>query len=63
MKTIILDTNFLIYCAKYKIDFFTEIDRICLFPYKIKILDTTIKELEKVKPKELGLIKKLIITF
>ncbi|HIH25370.1 hypothetical protein J4476_01430 [Candidatus Woesearchaeota archaeon] len=61
MKTIILDTNFLIYCAKYKIDFFTEIDRICLFPYKIKILDTTIKELEKVKPKELGLIKKLII--
>ena len=56
-KQIILDTNFLIYCAKYKIDFFSEIDRICYFQYKLTILDKTIKELEKVKPKELKLIK------
>ena len=60
MKTIILDTNFLIYCAKYKIDLFTEIERICFFTYKIKVLDATIRELEKVKPKELGLIKKYL---
>lgn len=55
-----LDTNFLIYCAKYKIDFFSEIDRICQFPYKIVVLDKTVKELEKVKPKELNLIKKYL---
>ena len=60
MKTIILDTNFLIYCAKYRIDFFSEIDRLCLFHDKITVLDRTIQELEKVKPKELNLIKKYI---
>lgn len=60
MKTIILDTNFLIYCAEYKIDFFSEIERICHFQYKITVLDKTIEELEKVKPKELKLIKKYL---
>ena len=60
MKTIILDTNFLIYCAKYKIDLFSEIDRLCHFPYKVVILDKTIEELNKVKPKELNLIKRYI---
>ncbi len=60
MKTIILDTNLLIYCAKFKIDLFSEIERICTFPYKIAVLDSTIKELEKVKPKELNLIKKYL---
>ena len=49
MKTIILDTNFLIYCAEYKIDFVSEIDRICSFPYKLAVLDNTIDELEKLK--------------
>ncbi|MBS3175378.1 hypothetical protein J4440_05845 [Candidatus Woesearchaeota archaeon] len=60
MKRIILDTNFLIYCASYKIDLFTEIERICDFPYKLYVLDLTIKELEKVKPKNLVLIKRYI---
>ncbi len=60
MKIIILDTNFLIYCAKYKIDFFSEIERICHFQYKLTFLDKTIEELEKVKPKELKLIKKYL---
>ncbi len=60
MKTIVLDTNFLIYCARFKIDLFSEIERVCLFSYKLVILDLTIKELEKVKPKELSLIKKFI---
>ena len=57
---IILDTNFLIYCAKFKIDFFSEIDRICDFNYKIAVLDITLNELERVKPKGLPLIKKYI---
>lgn len=60
MKTIVLDTNFLIYCTKFRIDFFSEIERICTFQYKLAVLDKTIEELEKVKPKELKLIKKYL---
>lgn len=60
MKAIVLDTNFLVYCVKFRIDLFSEIQRICNFKYKICILDSTIKELEKIKPKELSLIKKYI---
>ena len=60
MKTIILDTNFLIYCVKYKIDFFSEIDRICNFNYKLSVLSSTIDELEKLKPSNLNLIKKFV---
>ena len=57
MKKIILDTNFLIYCIQFKIDIVSEIDRVCFFPYKLAIIDKTLNELEKVKPKELNLIK------
>ncbi len=60
MRKIILDTNFLIYCVKFKIDFFTEIERTCSFSYKLAVLDKTLDELEKVKPKELNLVKALI---
>ncbi len=60
MKIIALDTNFLIYCVKFRIDFFSEIKRICNFSYKIVVLDSTLNELEKVKPKELRLIKKFL---
>jgi len=56
-KSIILDTNFLIYCAEYKIDFFTEIERLCDFPYKLYILSRSIEELELLKPKKLNIIK------
>ena len=60
MKTIILDTNFLVYCAKFRIDFFSEIDRICTFPYSLCVLDKTVQELNKLKPKELKLIRKFL---
>ncbi len=56
-KLIILDTNFLIYCVKYKIDFFSEIDRLCDFNYSLAVLDRSIEELEFLKPKGLNLIK------
>lgn len=62
MKTIILDTNFLVYCVKYRIDFFSEIERICDFQFKLCVLDKSIEELERLKPKELNLIKKFIET-
>lgn len=60
MKTIILDTNFLIYCTKFRIDLFSEIGRICNSQHKLAVLDKILEELEKVKPKELKLIKKFI---
>jgi len=51
MKTIILDTDFLINIAKNNIDVFDELKRICNFQYEIKIIDKTLDEL-KGKPKE-----------
>lgn len=60
MKKIVLDTNFLINCVKYHIDPFSELERICNFQYKIYVLEQTIRELDKVKPKELGVIKQFI---
>ncbi len=57
MRTIILDTNFLVYCAHSKIDLFRECERICHFPYSLAVLDVTINELEKIHPRDLKLIK------
>ena len=49
MKKIILDTNFLLIPGALKVDIFAEIERICLFKYKLYILDKTIDELEKLQ--------------
>ena len=46
MFTIVLDTNIILDSIKFKIDLFTELNRICNFPYKIGVLDKTLKELE-----------------
>lgn len=48
MKKIILDTNFLMAVAQFKVDIFSEIKRICDFKYSIFILDKTIDELKKI---------------
>ena len=45
---IILDTNFLLIPAQFKVDIFSEIERICDFPYKIYILEQSIDELNKI---------------
>jgi len=59
MKTIILDTNFLLIPYNYKIDIFSEIERICHFKYQLKIIDKTLDELKKLKGEKftLNLIK------
>jgi|SRR3989344_554400 len=51
MKWVLLDTNFLIYCFDFKIDIREEIS--CLFDnsYEIFVLDSVLKELEKLKKK------------
>lgn len=54
MKKIILDTNFLLIPVQFKIDIFSEIDRICLFSYRLYILDKTIDELNSIIKKQKG---------
>ncbi|MDP2906673.1 MAG: DNA-binding protein [Nanoarchaeota archaeon] len=48
MKRVILDTNFLLAIGQFGIDVFSELERICDFPYKVFVLDKTIGELNKV---------------
>ncbi|MDO8740649.1 MAG: nucleotide-binding protein [Candidatus Woesearchaeota archaeon] len=47
MKAIILDTNFLTIPAEFKVDIFSEIDRICNFNYSLFVLDKSVEELKK----------------
>lgn len=58
MKKIILDTDFLIDCVKYKIDLFSEIRRILDVNYKVYIIDKTLEELGD--KGNFGLIKALL---
>jgi len=46
---LIIDTNFLLIPANFKIDIITEINRISDFNYKLCIIDKTIDELKKIK--------------
>ena len=48
MKTIIADTNFLVECAKHKIDIHTELTRILDISFEVAILDRTMEELDTV---------------
>jgi len=56
MKKIIIDTNFIVSAIRFKIDIFSELQRICDFEYAVCIVDGTIDELEKLaetgKPKD-----------
>lgn len=63
MKKIILDTNFILTCLKYKVDILSELDRIIDFKYKVYIIDRTINELKGKKLEKLAktFIKKLSI--
>ena len=56
MKKIIIDTNFLISMVRFKIDLFSELQRICDFKYTLCMVEGIINELEKLaetgKPKD-----------
>lgn len=54
MKRVILDTNFLMIPYSFKVDIFSEIDRICNFKYQIYIIDRTIDELNNIIKKQTG---------
>ena len=58
MKQVILDTNFLLIPYQFKVDIFSEIDRILETKYKICILDKTIQELNNLVEKIKGKNKK-----
>jgi rRNA-processing protein FCF1 len=47
MKTVVLDTNFLLIPAQFKVDIFVEIERVCRFPYQLKVVEGTLGELQK----------------
>lgn len=53
-KKIILDTNFLLIPAQFKVDIFAEIERICDFSYGLFIVDKTLKELQNIAEKQSG---------
>lgn len=58
MKDIIIDTNFLLIPAQFKVDIFAEISRICLFKYQLYVLDKTIGELDNIVKRQKGRHKK-----
>lgn len=55
MLTVILDTNFLLYAARYKIDLQAELSRIINEPFMIAVLDKTFDELNGKKDAELAI--------
>ncbi len=54
MKKILLDANFLMMPAQFKVDIFSEIDRLCDFPYELVVPEAVVKELEKIKAGQKG---------
>ena len=64
MKTILVDTNFLVECAKNRIDIHSELKRILDFGFEVAILDRTLEELDVIisRGKKEGLLAKLVKT-
>ncbi len=64
MKTILADTNFLVECAKNKVDMHSELTRILDFSFEVAILDRTLEELDVIitRGKKEGLAAKLAKT-
>ena len=54
MKKILLDTNFLLVPFQFKVDIFSEIDRIIIARYELIVLDRTVEELENIVKKGKG---------
>ena len=59
MKSIILDTNFIIEVLKNKIDLKGELSKICNFTFKIFVLDRIKNELDNIIEKQGGKNKEL----
>jgi|SRR3989344_5044004 len=55
MYNLILDTDFLLHSVRNKVDIFSELKRICNFPYKLCIFDMTLNELKGKKDEKIAL--------
>ena len=58
MKKIILDTNFLMIPYQFRVDIFSEFNRLCNFNYKLYIFEQTIDELKSIVNAQSGKSKK-----
>ena len=58
MKKIILDTNFLMIPLQFRVDIFSEFNRICNFNYELCIFEQSINELKNIMEKQSGKNKK-----
>ena len=58
MRKIILDTNFLMVPFQFKVDIFSEIERICKFNYRIYVYEQSSEELKNIIQKQRGSHKK-----
>lgn len=54
IRKIVLDTNFLMIPGLEGVDIFSEIERICDFPYRLYIIDKTVSELYNIIEKQKG---------
>ncbi len=54
MKKILLDTNFLLLPYQFRVDIFTQIDKISMFKYRLFIIDKTLEELKKIIEEQKG---------
>ena len=54
MKRVIIDTNALMAIAEFKIDIFSELEKVCDFPYETFVVQGTIDELESIKAHQKG---------
>lgn len=51
MIRVLLDTNFLLLPGQFKVDIFTELERIMQEPFEIAVLESSIEELENLTKK------------
>ena len=54
MKKIISDTNFLMIPLQFKVDIFSELERICSFNYKLYVFERSLDELNNIVEKQKG---------
>lgn len=53
-RIIIVDTNFLMVPYRFKVDIFSEFDRICNFSYKMLVFEQSVNELNKIIKEQSG---------
>ena len=53
-KLVILDTNALINSMQWKIDIFSELERVCDFAYQVAVVQGTLTELRKIQMEQRG---------